>query len=195
MPHLDDAPIYDGKGEILVGSADNARDNLAVGVNRKLLKAASAETLGLKWDFPSFIGARIYKSANQTLTTGTVTALTMNSEDYDTDAFHSTVTNDSRITIPSGLAGYYLVLGTVQYAPDATGERRARLHKNGSVVKQNNKMTVTVASENTFVECTGIFNLAETDYIELNGYHTKGSDLAVVGGSANTQLIVQFLGV
>lgn len=39
----------DGKGELLVGSADNTLDNLAAGTNGHVLTADSAETLGVKW--------------------------------------------------------------------------------------------------------------------------------------------------
>jgi hypothetical protein len=43
---------FDGKGEILVGSANDAYDNLAAGTNNHVLTADSAQTLGVKWSAP-----------------------------------------------------------------------------------------------------------------------------------------------
>ncbi len=41
--------VIDAKGDLLVGSADNAIDNLPVGTNAYALIADSAQTLGVKW--------------------------------------------------------------------------------------------------------------------------------------------------
>jgi hypothetical protein len=41
--------IIDAKGDLLVGSANDTIDNLAVGSNNYVLVADSAETLGMKW--------------------------------------------------------------------------------------------------------------------------------------------------
>lgn len=140
------------------------------------------------------VGCRIYHSTTQSINTGTVTPLAFDTEDFDTNGFHDTVTNNSRVTIPTGLDGFYLILGHVQYAAQTTGERRARIHKNGSVVIQNNKMTVTVAAEVTNIQCVAVLNLVATDYIELNAYHTQGSALNVTGTAASSQLIAIYLG-
>jgi hypothetical protein len=44
--------FIDGKGELIVGAADNLVDNLPVGANGKVLQADSAATLGVKWGDP-----------------------------------------------------------------------------------------------------------------------------------------------
>jgi hypothetical protein len=41
--------VIDAKGDLLVGSANDAVDNLAVGSNNFVLMADSAQTLGIKW--------------------------------------------------------------------------------------------------------------------------------------------------
>lgn len=51
-----------------------------------------------------FRGALVKKNADQTgANYTTATAIAWNAETYDTDNFHDTVTNNSRLTIPSGL--------------------------------------------------------------------------------------------
>lgn len=54
----------------------------------------------------SFSGARAYKNSGQTITGGAGAALiTWDSEDYDTDSYHSTGSNTERFIAPSN--GYY----------------------------------------------------------------------------------------
>jgi hypothetical protein len=53
--------IVDGKGELIVASAADAVDNLAVGANDTILMAASGEALGLKW--ASIVNANIDAAA------------------------------------------------------------------------------------------------------------------------------------
>lgn len=49
-----------------------------------------------------FCGARVRKSGNQTTANySTEAAVAFDSEDWDTDAFHDTVTNNTRLTVPS----------------------------------------------------------------------------------------------
>lgn len=43
------ATLIEAKGDLVVGSAANAADNLAVGSNGTVLTADSAESLGVKW--------------------------------------------------------------------------------------------------------------------------------------------------
>ena len=45
--------VIDAKGDLFVGTANNALDNLTVGSNGYLLTADSAETLGVKWAAPT----------------------------------------------------------------------------------------------------------------------------------------------
>ena len=45
--------LYDAKGDILIGSAADARGRLAVGSNGQVLTADSAQSLGVKWATPA----------------------------------------------------------------------------------------------------------------------------------------------
>lgn len=66
------ATLVEAKGDLIVGSAANAADNLAVGANTTVLTADSAETLGVKWAsaFPSQTG----NSGKFLTTNGTATS-------------------------------------------------------------------------------------------------------------------------
>jgi len=65
----------------------------------------------------STIGCSVYlQAATVAFTQGAAGTLSWTSEEYDTNAFHDTSTNQSRITIPTGLGGKYL-FNLVFYTP------------------------------------------------------------------------------
>jgi hypothetical protein len=45
--------VVDAKGDLIVGTADDTVDRLAVGTNGYILVADSVEATGLKWEAPS----------------------------------------------------------------------------------------------------------------------------------------------
>jgi hypothetical protein len=89
------------------GSAEGAADTIDfVGAGVSVSFSAGEATVTIPGG-NAFVGWRVYNSGNVALSTAAETEITFNSERYDTDAFHSTVTNTGRATIPSGKAGKY----------------------------------------------------------------------------------------
>jgi hypothetical protein len=98
-------------------------------------------------------------------------ALTFTTEIWDTDSFHDNSTNNSRITIPTGKSGKYLVSGMVQPTQFNWGYCYLYIYLNGT------KLT----NSNGFVGDSGIWgnggvnrsaqnitlNLTAGDYIEI----------------------------
>jgi hypothetical protein len=70
--------IIDAKGDLIVGSANDNVDNLAVGSDGYVLTANSSATLGIAWAIPAVTLTNSVTLTNKTLTaptlTGTVTA-------------------------------------------------------------------------------------------------------------------------
>ena len=66
-------------------------------------------------------GVKAYNSIAQSIGSGATAALLLDSEEFDTDGYHSTSVNTSRITIPVGMDGYYQLTGHchVPYQYDA----------------------------------------------------------------------------
>ena len=172
------------KGDLFTWDTGNAR--LAVGTNGQVLTADSTAATGIKWATASvsFVGASVYKSANQSLTNGTLTAISFNTEYFDTNSMHDNVTNNSRITVASGQAGKYLLVGNLVYAANATGFRHFFIRINGSNTwySASNPAIPAYASFPNYVSYSFVLDLAAGDYVELFGLQNSGGALDVQGG-------------
>ena len=70
-------------------------------------------------------------SSSFTAANGTYYTVAFGGEQWDTHGFHDNTTNNSRITIPTGLGGRYLMICYINWAGSATGWRRLYLTKDG----------------------------------------------------------------
>ena len=126
-----------------------------------------------------FVGARVYNTGNVTIPNNTQTAIPLDSERYDTHAFHSTVTNPSRLTIPAGMAGYYHMGGSFQWAVSgAPSLRLAIIQLNGTTpIAVNGYQAANAANTYSNISCD--YHLAVGDYVELHAYQLSAADLDI----------------
>jgi len=143
--------------------------------NTAALNNANVKALG---DFltnpPRFKG---YATTTQSVgSTTNVTAINLDSELYDSDGGHSTVTSTSRYVVQ--VAGTYDITGCLAWPSTSGGNRGAGLNINGASPNGSisqlagfvgNSWSVTVS---TTVQC------AVGDYIELVGWQTSGGAIA-----------------
>jgi hypothetical protein len=186
--------IVDAKGDLISATGSDVPARLAVGNNGETLIADSSTSTGLKWAASaSFVGCRLLNSANQTISNNTSTALTFNTESFDTDGFHSTVTNTSRITIPSGKNGKYLLIGATSWdGASATGRRALEIYKNGaSIAGSRQEITPTATAFPGFC-LSVILDAVATDYFEVFVVQSSGGNLATYG--PDSAFSAQFLG-
>jgi len=102
---------------------------------------------------------------------------------------HSTSTNTSRLTIPSGKTGYWQINASLGYDGNATGIRNVRLAKNGNYV--NNEQLNATATFGIIMGYTNVLYLTAGDYIEVQALQTSGSPLNVIK-SADTSYFSAF---
>jgi hypothetical protein len=130
-----------GSGNITIGSG------VTVNVNRPAFEA--------------------YQSVVQTPTLSTYVKLTLTSENFDTDSAYDAT--NSKFTVPSGAAGKYVFLLDAGGYDDNVGLNVFRLviYKNGAIARFSNILdTDTTSIQTAFATCTGVLDLAVSDYIE-----------------------------
>lgn len=83
---------------------------------------------------PSRPSVYVYQSAATSIANGIFSGTNplFGAEVWDTDNFHSTTTNTDRLTVPTGLDGFYLITGVVTFAPNSTGKRLLLLYTIGT---------------------------------------------------------------
>jgi hypothetical protein len=184
--------IFDAKADLLTATANDTPARLAVGTNGETLIADSTASTGLKWaKSPNFVGCALYGDF-QTIANATYTAVLFAYENFDTDGFHDNVTNNSRITIPTGLGGYYLVNMTQRWDPSLGIAKTMQLYKNGSAIYTLDTGSATGAypmySRSTIVK------LNAGDYIQMYVYQASGGNLVFYGRDEEQPFNIQFLG-
>lgn len=120
----------------------------------------------------AFSGCSLYKSATQSVNNDTITTVTFDSEFFDTDAYHSTSSNTSRITIPTGKAGKFLFIAVIQWAANATGVRNMNILKNGVRITEFADDAVSAGVSTT--SFTFMLDAADADYFEYTCYQNSG---------------------
>lgn len=176
-------------GDIIYASSANTPARLAIGSSTQVLTVSGGVPV---WatpaaTTPTFVGVSCTNSSNQSLSADTWTAITFNSEEFDTNSFHSTTTNTSRITIPTGKGGYYLISGIVAWDASNSGAQRNAIYVNG--VNTDAIMAIQDVVYKTFA-FSYIKNLSAGDYIQLYGYSSVAFDFL----TSQAKFQVQYLG-
>jgi len=194
-----DKNVITTTGDIIYASSANTPARLGIGSANQVLRVSSG---GIpEWaaaaSGTTFAGCYLYNSTNTTVSNNSYTQLTFNSEQFDTDNYHSTSSNTSRITIPSGKAGYYLLQAQVMFAgaTNTTGGRAANMQINGSGISY---MFLPPASgsagDGQGAQQTVVRYLAVGDYVEMNAYQNSGGTMTLDRTVTNTFLIASYLG-
>ena len=120
-------------------------------------------------------GARVYNNAHLSANHDSYTALTFNSEDYDTDSIHDTGSNTGRLTCRT--AGKYLIVVNIKFATDADGYRWIYCPLNGAGGIAQSTGVATGAGEK--LNGSVIYDLSVGDYVTAYVYHNAGGAINV----------------
>lgn len=105
-------------------------------------------------------GARVFHSVAQAVS-GT-TALVFDSERWDTDGFHSVVSNTSRLAIPADAAGRYMVGGTFEYSGSPGSNVPVGIRLNGTTY-----IARVSGSASREEQVYTVYDFAVADYVEF----------------------------
>lgn len=124
---------------------------------------------------------RLRNSAAQSIASqSTYTASTFDTEVGDVGGMHDSV-NPSRITIPTGQGGLYLVTAATEFAFNTSGFRGCKVVLNGSTDAGPRVITSPSSSTATSVSVTHILSLSAGDFIEFVVRQTSGGSLNIGG--------------
>jgi hypothetical protein len=136
-------------------------------------------TLALS-QLPTTPRARAKRTSAQSIANGTITAVTLPAEDYDTDAIHDTSTNTSRLTCKT--AGWYVISGYAQWNSGATGGARrvGTIRLNGTTNLDLAEQGAPAAGTFPGHAIGAQYYLAVNDYVELVVYQDSGGSVDVI---------------
>lgn len=142
----------------------------------------------------TFSGCSVSKSTSQTLASNTATVITFDTELFDVDGYHSNVTNNSRMTIPSGKAGYFFLYAKFRLdAGGSTGGHTLRILKNGTAISEFISMSpATIAV--TGGQISQVVSGAVGDYFEIDVRQLTTGNQDMPGGATNAQFMISYLG-
>jgi hypothetical protein len=188
-------------GDTIYSSSGSTPARLGIGTAGQVLRVNSGATAP-EWATPSstptFVGARAgIVSGSQQIANNTNTLVNFTSEtfqpNFDTDNIHSTSTNTSRFTVPSGKGGYWLCIATIQFESNGNGIRVGEFILNTDLVTKGFRQVPSSATD-TVYSCSTILKLAAGDYVEFRVFQNSGVQLAVVADSYNNQFAFSYLG-
>lgn len=120
----------------------------------------------------------MFDSTGQTVADNTTTTLSADSELFDNDAMHSTVTNTSRITVQT--AGRYDFTCRVNFQADITDGRRViQMRYNGTTTTTLLSVRAVVDGNSQTISGSMKAIMAASDYMEVRVLHTAGNNLTV----------------
>ena len=171
-------------GDTIYSSSGSTPARLGIGSTGQVLTVAGGVP---SWATPAggstFAGVSLARATAQTIANSTLTAIAFTSENFDTDGYHDNSVNNTRITIPAGKGGYYLLQAINNFAPNAIGYRTIAIRKNGTTDIATFEFTNAGAGA-ACGQFLAITNLAvATDYYEVRIFQNSGGNLDTTGGT------------
>jgi len=190
--------VKDGAAAIrtLGNSIDTSMTDLLGGTTGQILSKASGTDMDFTWAAPATpttVGCALFANALAfAYTANTDVVIPFASETFDTDSFHSTVTNTSRITIPSGKGGNYKINGFLGITGIGSTYSILKIFKNGATLTaeglfQGGFVRAASGASSDILNGTVTLPLVAGDYIELvylgntaTGTHTSYAQFSAI---------------
>lgn len=183
--HTDTTTASPTKGD-LIATDGSTWKRKAVGTDGDVLVADSAQSDGLKWQTPTAAAALAYRATSQSIA-GALAEVTLSFSNtlFDSNTFWAGG-SPTRLTVPSGYGGKYLILGQIKWSLSGSGPFYIRIYKTGSLVAE---CTYAVTDANAAIQVSCEVEASPGDYFELRVAHNSSSTPeSTVGGSAQTFL-------
>jgi hypothetical protein len=186
--------IVDGSAwEVGVGTwTDAASDTLS----RTLVESSTGSLLNLSGSATvaqiaaahdlKFRGARAKKNGDQTAANYTsFTIITWDAEDFDTDTFHDNVTNNQRMTIPTGKGINHVEIIACVNTSLVTADmwHNLSIRKNGTTIL-NSQTTESGLTGNNVVVSSGPIAVVDGDFFEIGFQVETDTSISLLAASS-----------
>lgn len=145
--------------------------------NGGLTSAGNISVSAGQFDSASQFQCRIGRSGVQSIATATPTAMQFDTESFDIGDLHDNAVNNTRITVPTGGAGLWLVVGQVLFVPGAGNYRTAFIQGNGAASLARMDMPPVGGANNSTVMVVALTQASDADYFELIASQDSGGNL------------------
>jgi hypothetical protein len=134
------------------------------------------------------VSVRVYNTTDITIANSTSVALPFNSEHFDTDGFHSTSSNTTRLTVPTGKAGKYMIIGNFRFNADGGGGSSrlcmiVQTKASDSSTVELTRQDITPGGANPHLTTSTFAYLNDGDYVELIARQNSGGNIDVAGNT------------
>jgi hypothetical protein len=145
---------------------------------------------------PTFHGCRVTRSSNGSVFDASTFTAPFDGEDFDTDGYHDNTTNNSRITIPTGKGGYYLVeFSFLVSCSNSTGTWRVTLDKNSGGITTLLRVDIANLSKDLIISGHAVIALVAGDYIECKHFQSSGTTQTILNTAYPSWFSATLLGV
>ena len=165
------------RGDILLAtSGTTTGTRLAVGGATEVLTSDGTDAAWSAAGGGQTACVRVYLTADQSIATNTEIVLPFAGETFDVGGFHDNVTDNSRLTVPSGEAGKYWMAARVHWTPSSADRVATNIKINGAPAAHTNVQNGNAAAWGWNYD---IFDLADGDYVECVVYQNSGGTMTV----------------
>jgi hypothetical protein len=168
-----DILIYDDGVFKVTGTSLDFEDGLTVDITGSTAYINSTSSV------PIGIGARVYNSTGTIVSNNTQTALTFDTERYDTDGMHSGTSSQ----LFCNTAGKYLISFNASFEPHDTSWRLFGIYLNNTTIIGYVSYPVVSVNQVCIGNITTIYDLAVGDYVEAIVHQNSGGDLDIIAGA------------
>lgn len=186
-------------GTAIVNKATNASLALAQYQGGTLYFVSASSAIFFPFDVgavtASASGCAVYKNTAQTLANTTMTEITWELEYFDTNSYHSTVSNTGRLSVPQ--AGMYFVGASITMASATVAGREMRIRRyNSSNVVQEYRYQESdfTINGNSCQTLSGIFQASAGDYFTIEQYQASGGNLDTSSFAGNVTAYIYYIG-
>ena len=138
----------------------------------------------------AYKGCAVWRDGVQVLSTGADTDILWNAEHHDVGGFHSTSVDPEKVTVPSGMDGYYHIHVVIKWEGSAANSRFIDIQVNGTGLRTSTQADISEAR--VFDQQMFITQFLEAgDVVTVQVNQDSGGDLDV---QADSMLTVDFLG-